>query len=220
MMRIARVTCSNRNLLHLLCVGWLSAVMAGCETLEDWAGFVQRNEEMPPSETMVMRVTGYAAYDVEAAKKSAQFRLDAVRASRLDAYRALAERVYGTRIISQSQVSRASLTQDSFVARVDSSVRGAQVISVSENTQGTIETVVELILDTALNRCLVYGNTVNNAAACRIPLPSGSDIERDRVAYTSSVDNVVGDGELSVEKGDKMSTSSSGASHGSLYFLK
>jgi hypothetical protein len=71
----------------------------------------------------------------------------AMRASKLDAYRALAEHVYGIRVTGNSTVSSMMAQNDSFRVYVDSYVRGAKVVSVTPMADGNYETVLEIELD-------------------------------------------------------------------------
>lgn len=69
-----------------------------------------------------------------------------MRASKLDAYRALVEEVYGVRITSNSTVSAMVAQQDNFRAYVDAYLRGAKVLTVTPLPDGNYETVMELEL--------------------------------------------------------------------------
>jgi len=107
---------------------------------------------------VIVRVTGYGGYDATEKNKGNK-RLMAIRASRLDAYRNLAERVYGFSVAGASTVKDFMLQSDRFATSVDSVVRGARVVSISDNPATGIETVVELELPADFQRCL---NKVNN----------------------------------------------------------
>ena len=73
----------------------LSAALAGCQSIplgtSSDASMIQPLVEK--RETLV--ATGYAVISVQNHKNPAQQRLLAIRASKLDAYRALTEQVYG-----------------------------------------------------------------------------------------------------------------------------
>lgn len=87
---------------------------------------------------------GYGAAPPSESYTTGQRRLLAMRASKLDAYRALAEEVYGVRITSNSTVSALVAQHDSFRAYVDAYLRGAKVLSVNPLADGNYETVMEL----------------------------------------------------------------------------
>ncbi|MDP2786297.1 MAG: LPP20 family lipoprotein [Sulfurimicrobium sp.] len=87
---------------------------------------------------------GYGATPHQEGYSTGQRRLLAMRASKLDAYRALTEEVYGVRITSNSTVSALVSQQDSFRAYVDAYLRGAKILTVTPLADGNYETVMEL----------------------------------------------------------------------------
>lgn len=70
-----------------------------------------------------------------------------MRASKLDAYRALVEQIYGVRVVGNSTVSAMAAQNDSFRVYVDAFVRGSRVVSVTPMADGNYETVLEIDLD-------------------------------------------------------------------------
>lgn len=84
-----------------------------------------------------------------------QKKLMAMRASKLDAYRALAEQVQGVRITGGSTVSAMMMQNESFRVYIDAYIRGARIVSVAPITDGNIETTIELEFDTQLVRNFV-----------------------------------------------------------------
>ena len=132
---------------------------------------------------LIIRVTGYGIYDSKA-KNSASKRLQAIRASRLDAYRNLAERVYGYSVSGTSSVKDFMLQSDQFATSVDSVVRGARVVSIADNPETGIETVVELELPVGFQNCLNKVNNFKHRMDCLRPIttaglaaPSAESIE-------------------------------------------
>lgn len=89
---------------------------------------------------------GYGATPPSEDYTAGQRRLMAMRASKLDAYRALTEEIHGVRITSNSTVSALISQHDSFRAYVDSYLRGAKVLTVTPLADGNYETVLELDL--------------------------------------------------------------------------
>lgn len=71
----------------------------------------------------------------------------AMRASKLDAYRAMAEQVQGVRVNGNSTVAAMMAKVDGFRVYVDAYLRGVQVITVTPMEDGNYETTVELTLD-------------------------------------------------------------------------
>jgi hypothetical protein len=124
---------------------------------------------------IIVRVTGYGAYNSNKDRLSENQRLMAMRASKLDAYRALAERVYGTTIIGNSTVRDFVLKEDGFRTMVDSIIRGAKVVSVIDNNKGSFETLLELKLPPNFNDCLTDSNRFRYNEECRMPFLQTSD---------------------------------------------
>lgn len=103
---------------------------------------------------VTLNATGYAAVNNAVCAgqcerlSTAQRKLLAMRASRLDAYRAMAEQVYGLRIEGGSTVASLALKDDSFKVYIDAFIRGARVTNVVPREDGTFETTVEMDFDT------------------------------------------------------------------------
>ena len=109
---------------------------------------VDSSNMQPPPVVLPSRVSavGYGALPMMDGLTNTQRRLLAMRASKLDAYRSLAETVQGIKITGQSSVSALSMTNDSFRAYVEAWLRGARVVSVTPLPEGGYETVLELQL--------------------------------------------------------------------------
>lgn len=169
----------------------LMAVLFG--TLSSCAGVFEDSEDESSKETLspiLIRVSGYGTYENEKDRLSERKRLMAMRASRLDAYRTLAERVYGTVIFGSSTVSDFVLKDDNYRAMVDSVIRGAKVVAVTEHKGGTYETVVELLLEPRFRECLTHVNHFRYNDDCRLPLPNGNDATGNLSASTKSNDSL------------------------------
>ncbi len=103
------------------------------------------SQERP--ELMKISGIGYGAESTFGAYTPGQRRLMAIRASKLDAYRALAEQLYGIKIDSNTSVSTLTAKSDSFRARVNAVVRGARIVSVTPMADRNYETVLEVYVD-------------------------------------------------------------------------
>lgn len=157
-----------KKITYIACILLGLTLTAGCASKKP-------AEETQPSqkaqtgnlEMVVVRVNGYGTAGAAAdAKLSAnQKRLLAMRASKMDAYRALAERVHGTRIQGSTTVSNLVTTDDQLRAYVDNLVRDARVTSVKELSDGSFETQMELILEPRIQRCMLEGTATD--PACR-----------------------------------------------------
>jgi len=98
-------------------------------------------------ELMKISGIGYGAESTFGAYTPGQRRLMAIRASKLDAYRALAEQLYGIKIDSNTSISTLTAKSDSFRARVNAVVRGARMVSVTPMADRNYETVLEVYVD-------------------------------------------------------------------------
>ncbi|MFY8103083.1 MAG: LPP20 family lipoprotein [Ramlibacter sp.] len=93
-------------------------------------------------ETLV--ATGYAVISVQNHKLPAQQRLMAIRASKLDAYRALTEQVYGQHLDASTTVADMVVMNDTFRTRVEGVVYGAVLVSITPVGDDTYETTLSL----------------------------------------------------------------------------
>ena len=93
-------------------------------------------------ETLV--ATGYAVISVQNHKNPAQRRLLAIRASKLDAYRALTEQVYGQQLDANTSVADMTVMSDTFRARVEGVIYGAVLVSITPVGDDTYETTLSL----------------------------------------------------------------------------
>lgn len=76
-----------------------------------------------------------------------QRRLMTIRASKIDAYRALAEVVGGLHIWGGTTISAMVVERDRYRVFVDTYVRGARIVSVAGDKDGTYQTSVEMEVD-------------------------------------------------------------------------
>ncbi len=161
----------------------LSLILSGCSMLglsgddEDVADVKTPPEEkllqpvqqkVDPVAPMILRVVGYGAINSKAKNQTqTQRRLMAIRASRLDAYRAMAERVYGTKITGSSTVRDLVIQNDSFRTYVDTFIHGSRVVSTDVLPDGSVETVLEMVIDAGFRNCLTTENNMRFNADCR-----------------------------------------------------
>ena len=93
-------------------------------------------------ETLV--ATGYAVISIQNHRNPAQQRLLAIRASKLDAYRALTEQVYGQQLDANTTIADMTVMSDTFRARVEGVVYGAVLVSITPVGDDTYETTLSL----------------------------------------------------------------------------
>ncbi|WP_028768658.1 LPP20 family lipoprotein [Shewanella fidelis] len=99
-------------------------MLTGCAAQDR---YVQYETEAPKSFPKLTAI-GYASLDVQPAKEQSQRVLMAMQASKIAAYRELAEQVYGQQLSANSQVSDWVLTADEVQASVSGIIRGAKVV--------------------------------------------------------------------------------------------
>ncbi|MDB5791568.1 MAG: hypothetical protein JWQ80_1592 [Massilia sp.] len=135
----------------------LVAVLAlACASLLSACGTAHMPARQAAAQPVIvtLNATGYAAVNNTVCVgqcdrvSPAQRKLLAMRASRLDAYRTMAEQVYGLRIEGGSTVASLALKDDSFKVYIDAFIRGARVTNVAQREDGTFETTVEMDFDT------------------------------------------------------------------------
>lgn len=88
---------------------------------------VQYTHEAPKSFPKLVAV-GYAPVSSQPGKTRTERMINAMKASKMEAYRELAEQVYGQHVQGQQRVADLVMASDNLKARVDGVVRGAQVI--------------------------------------------------------------------------------------------
>lgn len=107
-----------------------SMLLSGCSAYYNLA-YDQQHVEWEtetPDQFPVLTAVGYAPIADQPGDNQEHKDLAAMRASKLAAYRELAEQVYGQRIAGGSSVQNWALTNDTFQASVDGVIRGAEVI--------------------------------------------------------------------------------------------
>ncbi|MCM2680078.1 LPP20 family lipoprotein [Echinimonas agarilytica] len=105
---------------------WASLIaLSGCSLIYDKE---IEYEYVEPDSYPTLSAVGYAPVNAQSGKDHNEKVLRAMKASKLEAYRELAEQVYGQRLTSQSTVADMVLGNDAMKAKVDGVIRGAQVV--------------------------------------------------------------------------------------------
>lgn len=107
-----------------------------------------------------LTATGYAVVSVQNHRNPAQQRLMAIRASKLDAYRALTEQVYGQQLDANSTVADMVVTNDTFRAKVQGLIYGATLVSITPVSDETYETTLALDKSVVLELRRLYLNQI------------------------------------------------------------
>ncbi|WP_333608537.1 LPP20 family lipoprotein [Arsukibacterium sp.] len=99
--------------------------LSGCSQLFD--RHIQYETETPAA-FPILTAVGFAPISAQPGDTQSQKMLLAMRASKLEAYRELAERVYGQRIDSDNTLSAMVSQHDQLSASVQGVIRGARVV--------------------------------------------------------------------------------------------
>jgi len=117
----------------------------------------------PPAAFMphkTLSATGYGTVEKSDRYSRPQIKLMAMRASKMDAYRSLAEQLNGIQLHGQTTVGNMEVSHDNYQVNLNAFLRGARVIRTSAigsdiyAGDDTFETVVELDLTPRLYECL------------------------------------------------------------------
>jgi hypothetical protein len=144
---------------NLFCIMLILGLTSGCTSLDSSPGSVLTAVRT----TEKITATGYAVIAVQPSDDPAQRRLLAIRASKLDAYRTLAEQVYGQYVDSQTTIGDMVLRNESFRSKVEGVVYGAEIESIDPLGGDTY--AVTLTLDKSVVRDLrvLYMRYANNS---------------------------------------------------------
>lgn len=99
-------------------------LVTGCASKDKYVQW----ETVAPTTFPKLTAIGYAPLATQPAKEQSQRVLMAMQASKIVAYRELAEQVYGQKITASSSVSEWMLTDDNIKASVTGVIRGAKVV--------------------------------------------------------------------------------------------
>lgn len=131
-------------------------MMTGCAAKKEMAKLTA-----PP--VKVLTAMGYGTVDRNKFLP-AQRRLMGMRASKMEAYRALAEQIYGVRLNGNTSVESMMVKHDNYRSYIDAVVRGARVKSITAIDADTYETVMEIELTPHFYDCV--GGTVEAVNQC------------------------------------------------------
>lgn len=127
--------------MRLLGYCLLLGTLAGCSTLYDkqveW-------EYVEPQSYPLLKAVGYAPVAAQQGSSDTVKMLQAIKASKLDAYRELAEQVYGQRLSGRQELSNLVLDNATLRSSVDGVIRGAKVIKSYAVDEDTYATELEL----------------------------------------------------------------------------
>ncbi|MAI42667.1 MAG: hypothetical protein CMP95_09420 [Gammaproteobacteria bacterium] len=87
---------------------------------------------------------GYAVINAQPGDSQEQKRLMAIKASKLEAYKSIAEQLYGQYIESRGRLTNSRLEQEELVTRVEGLVLGARLVSIKPISEDSYETRLEI----------------------------------------------------------------------------
>jgi len=158
--------------LAAICV--LGAMITGCAT-------TYSEQVLKQPEPKVVTAYGLGSIPKNSSLSSAQQELMAMRAAKLDAYRAIAEQVKGLRVIGNTTVNDLATTNDVIRSTVDASLKNVRILSVTPKGNGIYEALAEMTLEPEIIQRLwasIPVSTLNHCAidACHsdlsvIPVP-------------------------------------------------
>tara|TARA_B110000238_G_C15978477_1_gene374909 strand:+ start:348 stop:848 length:501 start_codon:yes stop_codon:yes gene_type:complete len=133
---------ANHSLLKATTIICLAALLGACASSP--GNYNKAMMEIMVDQRQSILATGYAVISIQHHDNPAQQRLLSIRASKLDAYRSLMEQVYGQYLDANTTVAEMVVESDSFRARVQGVIYGAQLVSITPVGDDTYETTLSL----------------------------------------------------------------------------
>lgn len=135
------------KILALMLAGIL---LTACDTLHYEYSQVQQQLQKPQqskasfTEPQLVRATGYAPISLQPGQNQTQQMLNAMKASKLQAYKELAAVVHGQYLFGSTQVQDMVVQSDQFNTAVGGIVRGARVVKTYPVQDDAYATILEL----------------------------------------------------------------------------
>ena len=110
---------------------WLSLTLAGSVLLSGCSALYNKHIEyadVKPESFPLLRAVGYAPISAQLSNDKQQKMLQAMKASKLDAYKELTEMVYGQKIDANKQLQDMVLMNERLSASVKGVINGARVV--------------------------------------------------------------------------------------------
>jgi hypothetical protein len=108
-------------------------------------------ETIEPENYPVLNAIGYAPINAQIGLDPSSKRLMAIKASKLDAYRELAEQVYGQKVDGEQELANLILTNNRLKSSVEGVIRGARVVKTYPVGDDTYATELELDMQVVHN---------------------------------------------------------------------
>ena len=125
------------------------------------AGCVSNHYPYPTSSNFDERLVGigYAVINVQPGSSVEEKRLMAIKASKLEAYKSLAEQIYGQYLESRGTLSNQKFSDEEITSRVEGLIVGARVLSIKPISNDSYETVLEIGRSDAINHLVMTSDT-------------------------------------------------------------
>ena len=130
--------------------------LAGCQGMNSLVSN-SSSDSSPTQISMkkkVIQSVGYGSVMEFQKAPAAKRKLLAIRAAKLDAYRNLAEEVYGIKIKGNTTVKDMVVQDENYKTSLDAMLRGAHINSITEKKTGFFEAEVSLTLTPRYTLCL------------------------------------------------------------------
>lgn len=116
-------------------------LISGCSSL--YSKHVEW-ETIEPERYPILSAVGYAPINAQLGVDESSKEIQAIKASKLDAYRELAEQVYGQKVDGDQSLSNMVLVNNELKSSVEGVIRGARVVRSYPVGQDTYATELEL----------------------------------------------------------------------------
>jgi hypothetical protein len=87
---------------------------------------------------------GYAVINAQPGNSPEEKRLMAIKVSKLEAYKSLAEQLYGQYLESRGSLRNLKMEEEALVSRVEGLIVGARVVSIKPISTDSYETILEI----------------------------------------------------------------------------
>ena len=134
----------NKALAVLGCLLFISGCTSMFDKHVEW-------ETVEPDEYPVLTAVGYAPIASQHGGSDSEKNIMAMKASKLDAYRELAEQVYGQRINGQQSLANMVIKNAQLQASVEGVIRGAKVVKAYPVGEDTYATELDLDMQQVYN---------------------------------------------------------------------
>ena len=114
----------------LLIPSLLALSLSGCNAVKSvyYDNKYLEWEYLKPDNQPILKAIGYAPISAQNGQTDTIRMLNAIKASKLDAYKELAEQVYGQRLDTQQSLANLVLSDNQLKASVEGVIRGAEVV--------------------------------------------------------------------------------------------